>query len=248
MAPGQLSRVQTIQNPCYVHPAIPKTSPDSQIRSKSSRIHGRRRPGPTVSCLPSHAVLHPYTPSARTTPGKRLRNSPPRVKFKTIRFSWQPQAGAFPQLTFVCRDDLIQHGGRHHVSGITFPSGQGTLSDILVAQVPSNYTVSMAQSRLNPQSSPWSGTSGTTYGKSAVSEARTGFYEVLRKESVDFDKHRESHDTKYNLILLVVRPLINAASFLRVWLIPDPRPLSARQTSPSLSNMTKTHCLRNPHR
>jgi hypothetical protein len=83
-----------------------------------------------------------------------------------------------------------------------------------------------------------------TYGKSAVSEARTRFYEAFRKESVDFDKQRKSHDTEYNLILLVVRPLINAASFPRMWLIPDPRPLSARQTSPPLFNMTKTHRLR----
>jgi len=72
---------------------------------------------------------------------------------------------------------------------------------------------------IKPPVSPWSGTSGTTYGKSAVSEARTRFYEAFRKESIDFDKQRKSHDTEYNLILLVVRPLINAASLPRVWLI-----------------------------
>ncbi|KAF9649508.1 hypothetical protein BDM02DRAFT_1838521 [Thelephora ganbajun] len=56
---------------------------------------------------------------------------------------------------------------------------------------------------IKPPVSPWSGTSGATYGKSAVSEARTRFYEAFRKESVDFDKQRKSHDTEYNSILLL---------------------------------------------
>jgi hypothetical protein len=124
------------------------------------------------------------------------------------------------------------------VSGITFPSKRESLSDLLWHR-----SVDSPVSIKSPVS-PWSGTSGTTYGKSTVSEAWTRFYEAFRKESVDFDKQRESHDTGHSLILLVVRPLINAASFPRVWLIPDPRPPSARQTSPPLSDMTKTHCSR----
>ena len=66
------------------------------------------------------------------------------------------------------------------------------------------------------------------------------FYEAFRKESVDFDKQRKFHDTEYNLILLVVRQLINATSLPRMWLIPDPRPLSVRQTFPPSSSITKT--------
>lgn len=96
---------------------------------------------------------------------------------------------------------------------------------------------------IKPPVSPWSGSSGTTYGKSVISEARTRFYEAFRKESVDFDKQRKSHDTEYNLILLVVRPLINMTSLPRMWLIPDPRPLSARRPSLPLSNITKKHRL-----
>lgn len=92
--------------------------------------------------------------------------------------------------------------------------------------------------------SPWSTTSATAYGKSAISEARTRFYEAFRKESVDFDKQRKSHDTEYNLILLVVRPLINPTSLPRMWLIPGPRPPLARQTSPPSSNTTKPLRLR----
>jgi hypothetical protein len=42
------------------------------------------------------------------------------------------------------------------------------------------------------------------------------FYRIFRKESVGFNKQRESHDTEHNLIPLVVRPLIDAASFPRV--------------------------------
>jgi hypothetical protein len=127
------------------------------------------------------------------------------------------------------------------MSGIASPSGQGVLSDILLAQDPLGlYSVDSPVLIKSPVS-PWPGTSGTTYGKPTVSEAWTRFYEAFRKESVDFDKKRKSHDTEYNLILLVVRPLINAASFPRMWLIPDPRPLSARQTSPPLSNTTKIH-------
>ena len=63
------------------------------------------------------------------------------------------------------------------------------------------------------------------------------FYEAFRKESVDFDKQRKFHDTEYNLILLVVRQL---TSLPRMWLIPDPRPLSVRQTFPPSSSITKT--------
>jgi hypothetical protein len=124
------------------------------------------------------------------------------------------------------------------VSNIAPPSERESLSDVLWHR-----SVDGPVSIESPVS-PWSGTSGTTYGKSAVSEARTRFYEAFRKESADFDKQRKSHDTEHNLILLVVRPLINAASFPRVWLIPNPRPLSARQTSPPLSNMKKRHRVR----
>lgn len=56
---------------------------------------------------------------------------------------------------------------------------------------------------IKPPISPWSGTSGTTYGKSAISEARTRFYDAFRKESIAFDRQRKSHDTEYNFILLV---------------------------------------------
>ena len=130
------------------------------------------------------------------------------------------------------------------MSGIASPSGWGALSNTLSAlNLLELYSVNSPVSGKSPVSS-WSGTSETTYGKSTVSEARTRFYETFRKESVDLDKQRKFHDTEYNLIRLVVRPLISAASFPRAWLIPDSRPLSARQTYPPLSDMTKTHRLR----
>ena len=95
------------------------------------------------------------------------------------------------------------------MSGIA-PSLGWESSDVLWALIILGLSSVDSPVSIKPPVSPWSGTSGTTYGKSAVSEARTRFYEVFRKESVDFDKQRKSHDTEYNFILLVVRPLINS--------------------------------------
>ena len=95
------------------------------------------------------------------------------------------------------------------MSGIAPPPGLGGLRHSLGTNPPWLSSVDSPVS-IKPPVSPWSGTSGTTYGKSAVSEARTRFYEAFRKESVDFDKQRKSHDTEYNFILLVVCPLINS--------------------------------------
>jgi hypothetical protein len=222
----------------------PSPKPPLIRRSGRSRVES----GTAVDQEDAHGFLfYPLMPPSICTPlqqgphperADETRHCASSSKHILIRVSWQPRADAFPQLAFVYHVGLIQHGGRHHVSNIAPPFERESLSDVLWHR-----SVDGPVSIKSPVS-PWPGTSRTTYGKPAVSEARTRFYETFRKESVDSDKQRRFHDTEYSLILLVVRPLINAASFLRVRLIPAPRPLSARQTSPPLSNMTKTHRLR----
>jgi hypothetical protein len=87
------------------------------------------------------------------------------------------------------------------VSGIAPPSGRGALSDVLLAPNPLELCSVNSPVSIKSPVSPWSGTDGTTYGKSVDSGARTRFYEAFRKEFVDFDKQRKSHDTEYNLAL-----------------------------------------------
>jgi hypothetical protein len=103
---------------------------------------------------------------------------------------------------------------------------------------------SIARSRLNPQSPRGQGPAGRPTENQRFRKLGRGFTRPSGRNPSTSTSSANLHDTEYNLILLVVRPLINAASFPRMWLIPDPRPLSARQTSPPLFNMTKTHRLR----